>query len=53
MLADFLNMGGYGFYVWSAYGVTFLVLVVNAVLPVLRERQLRRELARRARRGPA
>ncbi|RTR36598.1 heme exporter protein CcmD [Shewanella canadensis] len=23
-LADFFNMGGYAFYVWLAYGVTFL-----------------------------
>ena len=53
MSADFLNMGGYGFYVWSAYGITCAVLIVNAVMPVLRERQLRRELAHRARRGTA
>ena len=25
-LADFFNMGGYAFYVWLAYGVTFFSL---------------------------
>jgi heme exporter protein CcmD len=28
-LQDFLNMGGYAGYVWSAYGLTALVLVLN------------------------
>ena len=27
----FFYMGGYAFYVWSAYGVTALVLLVNIV----------------------
>jgi heme exporter protein D len=30
-MMDFLAMGGYGFYVWSAYGVTALVIVVELV----------------------
>jgi len=28
-LGDFLAMGGYGFYVWSAYGITALAIVVE------------------------
>jgi len=28
-LQEFLKMGGYAGYVWSAYGLTFLVLVWN------------------------
>jgi heme exporter protein CcmD len=28
-LRDFLNMGGYGGYVWTSYGLTTLVLVLN------------------------
>ncbi len=34
-LADFFAMGGYGFYVWLSYGLTFfsfIVLIVNSVL---------------------
>ena len=26
--ADFIAMGGYGFYVWLAYGISFLSLIV-------------------------
>jgi len=28
---EFLAMGGYGFYVWGAYGVTALVIVVEVM----------------------
>jgi heme exporter protein D len=52
--SDFLAMGGHGLYVWSAYGVTMVVFVFNAIKPVLmnkrflqEQKQLqRRELAR-------
>lgn len=30
-LRDFINMGGYGGYVWTSYGLTALVLVLNWV----------------------
>jgi heme exporter protein D len=48
-LREFFNMGGYAFYVWSAYGVTFIVLVANVVAPFMRARELRARLARQAR----
>ncbi len=48
-MREFLHMGGYGFYVWSAYGVAFVVLVANVIVPVLRARELRMRLARQAR----
>ncbi|NOV29017.1 heme exporter protein CcmD [Methylomonas sp. ZR1] len=41
---SFLYMGGYAVYVWPAYGVTALVLVVNIVLPVLQRKRLLRQL---------
>jgi heme exporter protein D len=28
-MSEFLDMGGYAPYVWSAYGITLLVLLVN------------------------
>lgn len=43
-LSEFLRMGGYGFYVWSAYGLAAVVLLLNALLPVLRHRKLLKEL---------
>ena len=36
-MSDFLAMNGYGFYVWSAYAVTGIVLVAELV--VLRSRR--------------
>ncbi|EAR20576.1 heme exporter protein CcmD [Nitrococcus mobilis] len=43
---EFLHMGGYGIYVWSAYGVAAVVLIANALWPVFRFRALRREIER-------
>lgn len=50
-LRIFLEMGGYGFYVWSAYGVTMLVLLVNVLLPLWQRKRLLRQLALRQKRG--
>lgn len=48
---EFLAMGGYGFYVWASYGLAVLLVAANVLLPVLRERRLLRDIARRARRS--
>jgi heme exporter protein ccmD len=29
--SDFINMGGYGFYVWLSYGISLVALVILAV----------------------
>ncbi len=44
-MSDFINMGGYGGYIWSAYGVTFAVLAALSVQIVLRRRRLRARVA--------
>lgn len=41
-------MGGYAFYVWSAYGLAFAVLAWNAIVPGRRERRLLRAIGRSA-----
>ncbi|MBV1930754.1 MAG: heme exporter protein CcmD [Porticoccaceae bacterium] len=38
-LADFMAMSGHGPYVWSAYGISALVLFYLAVLPLRRRRE--------------
>lgn len=38
-LQDFWQMGGYGFYVWSAYGLSLIVLAGN-LLAALKQAQL-------------
>ena len=30
--ADFLHMGGYGFYVWGSFGVTALIMTLEPIL---------------------
>ena len=44
-MMEFLKMGGYGFYVWGAYGITAVVLVAE-VISVRRRRRRALEEAR-------
>ncbi|WP_028304798.1 heme exporter protein CcmD [Oceanospirillum maris] len=48
--SEFLNMGGHGLYVWLAYGLSAVLIVINVVLPVMHKRQLIKEQARKQRR---
>lgn len=50
-LQMFLEMGGYAFYVWTAYAVTFLVLLLNIALPIFQRQQLLRKLTVRLKRN--
>ena len=43
VVTDFLYMGGYGSYVWSAYGLSLLVLVLNVIAARVRSQNVRRE----------
>lgn len=47
-LSGFFAMGGYGFFVWSAYGLSAFVLALNVFFAVRRERRLLVELSRSA-----
>ena len=49
----FLHMGGYAAYVWPAYAVFFLVLLIDFLAPNLRRRRLLRELHARMQRHKA
>jgi heme exporter protein D len=48
--SEFFNMGGYAFYVWTSYGLTFVVLVLNIVLPLLQRKQILSRVRRAIRR---
>jgi len=37
LLNDFLSMGGYAIYVWSAYGISIIVLFLNIILAIRNE----------------
>ncbi|WP_188794280.1 heme exporter protein CcmD [Dyella nitratireducens] len=52
-MPSFLAMGGYAIYVWPAYGVFFIVLLIDWLAPQLRRRRLLRELRARMARQDA
>ena len=47
-LSDFLHMSGYGGYVWTSYGLTLLVMVMNFVSARRLEAEQQRLALRRA-----
>ena len=48
---EFFQMGGYAFYVWTSYGLTFIILVANLIIPYHQKRVILRTLARKLRRN--
>ena len=38
-MSEFFAMGGYAFYVWGSYGVTFALLALEIVLVLKRKRE--------------
>lgn len=42
---DFFHMGGYALYVWSSYGLAFIVLILNIIIPLRREKKLLNSIA--------
>ncbi len=45
-VAEFFHMGGYAFYVWTAYAIWLAVMILNVVQPMIRARGTIRRLAR-------
>ena len=43
-MAEFLAMGGHGFFIWTSYAVTVLVLLHGYLSPIRRRKNLVREL---------
>ncbi len=48
--SEFLAMGKHGAYVWSAYGLTVLVIVVNIVQTRMRKKHITQQIARNVKR---
>ncbi|MDX1804975.1 MAG: heme exporter protein CcmD [Alcanivorax sp.] len=48
--SDFLAMGRHGVYVWSAYGISALLIIANMVLALRQGTAVRQSLARQVRR---
>ena len=49
-LNEFFHMGGYGFYVWSSYAISLVVLLINVIQPARQRRKLLSDIARKVRR---
>ena len=49
-LNEFFHMGGYGFYVWTSYGIALIVLLANMIAPLRQRRKILNDIARTARR---
>lgn len=47
-LAEFLNMGGYAFYVWLAYGITFGGMLWIVFAGIFTRKQIFREIKNKA-----
>lgn len=43
-MKEFFFMGGYGAFVWPAYGLTLVILVGNVLLPRLRHQRILNQL---------
>lgn len=41
-VSEFLQMGGYGVYVWSAYAVTLMVFGINIFLAYVEKRKIKK-----------
>ena len=47
---EFLDMGGYGAFVWSAYGIWLVIMVINYVQPIMKEKKIINDLIKRHKR---
>ncbi len=43
-----LDFGKYNFYIWASYGLTFITLIWNVVIPLLEKKKLLKSIKRRA-----
>ncbi|MEM6817786.1 MAG: heme exporter protein CcmD [Pseudomonadota bacterium] len=47
-MTAWLSMGGYGFYVWSSFALTFAVLAINLVMARARHQRIMNSLRTKA-----
>tara|TARA_R110002073_G_scaffold317094_1_gene490358 strand:+ start:243 stop:455 length:213 start_codon:yes stop_codon:yes gene_type:complete len=45
--AEFVDMGGYGFNVWSVYALFAIFIAINLILPLRKKDRIIRQLKRR------
>lgn len=47
--SEFIAMGGHGSYIWGAYGVTALFMLIEVILLITKKKSLVKRLKRMAR----
>jgi len=45
-MTEFLHMGGYAAFVWSAYGISAVVLIASVLLPIFEKNKIRKRIQR-------
>jgi heme exporter protein D len=48
--SEFFAMGGYAFFVWTSYGITLLVILLNIVMPMIERKKVISRVKRAIRR---
>jgi heme exporter protein D len=43
-MSEFFAMGGYAFYVWTSYGLTFVLMFIGVIKPLMAHKQILRGL---------
>lgn len=43
-MSEFFAMGGYAFYVWTSYGLTFVLMFIGIIKPLMINKQILRGL---------
>jgi len=38
--SEFFHMGGYAFFVWTSYALTFAVIIANIILPIMQRKKV-------------
>jgi heme exporter protein D len=38
--SEFFHMGGYAFFVWTSYAITFAVIIANIIFPILQRKKV-------------
>jgi len=46
-MSEFLHMGGYAFYVWSSFGITFLVMAAGVIYTLIQQKKTKQNMSKR------
>lgn len=46
-MSEFLHMGGYAFYIWTAFGITLFSMAASVIFIILQQKKLKQKLSKR------